>query len=51
MSAPGVCNVPVPPLPEYGGQYGYAVGDQRHRAVFNGIWELPSDFQLSGLKQ
>ena len=49
MSAPGVCNVPVPIRPEYGGEYGYAVGDQRHRAVFNGIWELPYDFQLSGL--
>jgi hypothetical protein len=23
--------------------------DQRHRAVINGIWELPYDFQLSGL--
>ncbi len=49
MSAPGVCNVPVPLRPEYGGQYSYAVGDQRHRAVFNGIWELPLSFQLSGL--
>jgi hypothetical protein len=49
MSAPGVCNVPVPVRPEYGGQYSYAVGDQRHRAVFNGIWELPLAFQLSGL--
>jgi hypothetical protein len=26
-----------------------ALGDQRHRAVFNSIWELPYDFQLSGL--
>ena len=49
MSAPGVCNVPVPILPEYGGEYSYAVGDQRHRAVLNGIWELPLSFQLSGL--
>ena len=23
--------------------------DQRHRAVFNGIWDLPYDFQVSGL--
>lgn len=49
MSAPGVCNVAVPIRPEYGGEYSYAVGDQRHRAVFNGIWELPYSFQLSGL--
>ncbi len=26
-----------------------AVGDQRHRATFNGIWQLPYQFQLSGL--
>jgi hypothetical protein len=26
-----------------------ALGDQRHRAVFNAIYELPWDFQLSGL--
>jgi hypothetical protein len=25
------------------------VGDQRHRAVFNGIWRLPYAFQISGL--
>jgi len=49
MSSPGVCNVPVPIRFEYGGEYGYAIGDQRHRAVFNGIWELPYAFQLSGL--
>ena len=49
MSAPGVCSVAVPVRPEYGGEYSYAVGDQRHRAVFNGIWQLPYEFQLSGL--
>jgi hypothetical protein len=26
-----------------------AIGDQRHRAVFNGVLELPYSFQLSGL--
>lgn len=26
-----------------------AIGDQRHRAVFNSIYELPYNFQLSGL--
>jgi len=42
------------PLPfavakDLGGEYGLATSDQRHRAVFNGIWELPLGFQLSGL--
>ena len=30
-------------------EYGLGVTDQRHRAVFNGIWQLPYDMQLSGL--
>jgi hypothetical protein len=29
--------------------YAPAVGDQRHRFVFNGIWTLPYAFQVSGL--
>ena len=49
MSAPGVCNVPITLQSYYGDEFTYAVGDQRHRAVFNGIWELPKDFQVSGL--
>ncbi|OFW16844.1 MAG: hypothetical protein A3F70_03230 [Acidobacteria bacterium RIFCSPLOWO2_12_FULL_67_14] len=32
-----------------GEQYGLAASDQRHRAVFNGIWQLPYGLQLSGL--
>ena len=35
--------------PDLGGEYGPAVTDQRHRAVFNGIWEVGGGFQLSGL--
>jgi hypothetical protein len=35
--------------PDLGGEYTYAVGDQRHRGAVNGIWQLPYDFQLSGL--
>ena len=27
----------------------YVTGDQRHRVTFNGIWEMPHGFQLSGL--
>jgi hypothetical protein len=41
--------VPFEVAPDLGGEYSYALGDQRHRAVFNGIWELGYSFQLSGL--
>ena len=42
------------PLPfqvarDLGGEYGPATADQRHRAVFNGIFELPKGFLASGL--
>src|SRR6266850_8122144 len=42
------------PLPfavakDLGGEYGLATSDQRHRAVFNGIFELPNGFLVSGL--
>jgi hypothetical protein len=46
---------PVAVPPDLGGECGlggsgsYGAPDQRHRAVFNGIWSLPYDFQLSGL--
>jgi hypothetical protein len=35
--------------PDLGGEYTLAAGDQRHRAVFNGIWQAGYGFQLSGL--
>jgi hypothetical protein len=35
--------------PDLGGEYSLATTDQRHRAVFNGIWELGHGFQLSGV--
>jgi hypothetical protein len=41
--------VGFPLAPDMGGEYTLARGDQRHRAVFNGIWELGLGFQLSGL--
>jgi hypothetical protein len=41
--------VPFPVAPDMGGEYGIAVTDQRHRAVFNGIWQVGRGFQLSGL--
>ncbi len=30
-------------------EYAPSTADQRHRAVFNGIWSLPHDIQVSGL--
>jgi hypothetical protein len=42
-------NVPFAVLPVFGSDYGPAVSDQRHRAAFNGIWELGYGFQLSGI--
>jgi hypothetical protein len=47
----GVELVPVgfATAPDLGGEYTLAVGDQRHRAVFNSIWQLPYNFQVSGL--
>lgn len=33
----------------YGGEYTHAEGDQRHRATFNGIWDMAYGFQLSGV--
>ena len=34
---------------DLGEEYGPATTDQRHRAVFNGIWDVGYGFQLSGL--
>jgi hypothetical protein len=45
----GLEEVPFPTAPDLGGEYTLAAGDQRHRAVFNGLWELPYRIQLSGL--
>ncbi len=41
--------LPFKVAPDLGGEYGLATSDQRHRAVFNGIFELPKGFLLSGL--
>jgi hypothetical protein len=49
MITPGVCNVPITLRPDLGPERGPAVGDQRHRAVFNGIFQLPYGLQASGL--
>ena len=52
MSAPafsGVRPVPFPVQPDLGGDYSYSASDQRHRATFNGIWQVGRGLQLSGL--
>ena len=49
MTAPGVCNVPITLAKDMGGERSLAAGDQRHRAVFNGIWDVGRGFELSGL--
>jgi hypothetical protein len=41
--------VPFDLAPDLGDDYSLAVTDQRHRFVFNGIYQLPMNFQLSGL--
>lgn len=40
---------PFPVAPDLGGEYSLAATDQRHRVVFNGIWDAGYGFQLSGL--
>lgn len=35
--------------PDLGGECSLATSDQRHRAVFNGIWQLPLGFETSAL--
>jgi hypothetical protein len=50
MSAPGVCNVPIKLAPDFAQNTYYLNGtQQRHRAVFNGIWDGPYHIQVSGL--
>ncbi|MBI3050137.1 MAG: TonB-dependent receptor [Acidobacteria bacterium] len=45
----GIDQVPFPLGRDFGGEYTLAATDQRHRAVFNGIWDVGYGFQLSGL--
>jgi hypothetical protein len=40
-------NFPVPK--DIGGEYSLGETDQRHRLVFNGIWEVAHGFQVSGI--
>jgi hypothetical protein len=41
--------VPFPTAPDMGGEWALSEADQRHRAVFNGIWQVGRGFQVSGL--
>jgi len=41
--------VTFPVASDLGNEYGYAVSDQRHRVVFNGIWDVGFGFQVSGV--
>src|SRR6266550_989475 len=45
----GLTEVPFTVNKAFGDDYGPAVSDQRHRAVFNGIWDVAYGFQLSGI--
>jgi hypothetical protein len=47
MSAHSLVSFPV--ADDLGNEYGLAVTDQRHRMVFNGIWQVGGGFQVSGL--
>ena len=51
MGVPGAepTEVPFAVAPDLGGEWGFAESDQRHRAVFSGIWQVGRGFQLSGL--
>jgi len=45
----GLNIVPFTVQPDLGNELTYADSDQRHRAVFNGIWQVGKGFQISGL--
>jgi carboxypeptidase family protein/TonB-dependent receptor-like protein len=44
----GLFPVPFKTAPDLGGEWGLSEDDQRHRAVFSGIWQVGHGFQLSG---
>ncbi|MBM3818558.1 MAG: TonB-dependent receptor [Acidimicrobiia bacterium] len=45
----GLTKVPFAVQPDLGNEWGLSADDQRHRAVFNGIWAVGRGFQVSGL--
>ena len=51
MGVPGSTPIEVPfaLAQDLKGEWGFAEGDQRHRVVLNGIWQVGHGFQLSGI--
>ena len=45
----GLEQVAFDTTPDLGGEWGFSADDQRHRAVFNGIWQVGYGFQVSVL--
>ena len=45
----GLTQTDFPTAPDLGGEWSFSADDQRHRAVFNGIWQVAHGFQVSGL--
>ena len=45
----GIAPVPFPTSPDMGGEFTLSAADLRHRAVFNGIWQVGFGFQVSGI--
>ena len=45
----GLEQVPFPTAPDFGGEFTFDATDQRHRAMFNGIWTIGRGLQASGL--
>jgi hypothetical protein len=45
----GLEPVPFATAGDLGGEWAFGATDQRHRTVFNGIWQVAHGFQLSGL--
>ncbi len=45
----GFTEVPFPVARDIGGERSFAETDQRHRLVFNGIWQVGNGLQLSGI--
>jgi len=51
MGVPGSTPIEVgfPLAQDLKGEWGFAEGDQRHRLVLNGIWQVGHGFQVSGI--
>ena len=45
----GLEQVTFETVPDLGGEWSFSADDQRHRAVFNGIWQVGYGFQVSAL--